>query len=396
MRIGIYGGTFDPPHLGHMESARAAVEILKLDKLLFIPARIPPHKDLPLDAAGPEDRLAMTALMADGLGLSDRAEVLDLELRRRGKSYTADTLEELHARYPGDELVLLMGGDMFLSLQTWHEPERILKLAAVAAFARAESESGAAFAAQKAYLTETCSARVTLLELPRILEISSTGLRQMLEAGRGGEGLWLPVYGYILKNGLYGTHAHLKSLSDQELRAVSYSMIKAKRIPHIRGTEETAVDLANRWGADPKKARRAAILHDCTKYLTMAEQLKLCEKYDILLDSFERQALKLIHSKSGAALAEFVFGEPEDVCDAIRWHTTGKADMTTLEKVIYLADYMEPTRDFEGVEALRALAEKDLDASVALGLAMTVREMAERSQPVHPNTLKALEWLKGS
>lgn len=396
MRIGIYGGTFDPPHMGHMESARAAVEILKLDKLLFIPARIPPHKDLPQDAAGPEARLAMAALMADGLGLGDRAGVLDLELRRQGKSYTSDTLEELHARFPEDELFLLMGGDMFLSLQTWHEPERILKLAVIAAFARAESEAGRMLAAQKEFLSKTYGARVILLELSRILELSSTGLRGMLEAGKGGEGLWPPVYGYILKNGLYGTHADLKHLSDDELRAVSYSMIRAKRIPHIRGTEETAVELALRWGADPEKARRAGILHDCTKYLTMAEQLKLCEKYDILLDSLERRALKLLHSKTGAALAEYMFGEPEDVCEAIRWHTTGKAGMTTLEKVIYLADYMEPSRDFEGVETLRALAEKSLDAAVALGLEMTVREMDERALPVHPNTLKALEWLKGS
>jgi nicotinate-nucleotide adenylyltransferase len=396
MRIGVYGGTFDPPHMGHMESARAAVEILKLDKLLFVPARIPPHKNLPLDAAGPEARLEMTALLADGLDLGDRAEVLDLELRRQGKSYTSDTLEELHARFPGDELFLLMGGDMFLSLQTWHEPERIMELAVIAAFARTGAETGAALNAQKGFLSETYGARVMLLELPQILEISSTGLRNVLGAGKGTNGLWLPVYGYILKHGLYGTHADLKRLTDDELRAVSYSMIKAKRIPHVRGTEKAAVELARRWGADPKKARRAAILHDCTKYLNIAEQLKLYEKYDILLDSLERRALKLIHSKTGAALAGYVFGEPEDVCEAIRWHTTGKADMTTLEKVIYLADYIEPNRDFEGVEDLRALAEKDLDAAVTLGLRMTVREMDERGLPVHPNTLRALEWLKGS
>lgn len=395
MKIGIYGGTFDPPHLGHMESARAAMKLLNLDKLLFIPDRLPPHKDLPSDTAGPEDRLAMVTLMADGLRMGGRVEVLDLELHREGKSYTSDTLAELHTRYPQDELWLLMGSDMFLSLQTWHEPQRIFALAGVAVFARSETERGELFAVQGAYLERQYGARISMVELPRITDVSSTGLRKRLREGERNLPLWPPVYGYILRKGLYGTQADLKNLPDEDLRAVSCSMIKAKRIPHISGTETEAEELAVRWGADPDKARRAAILHDCTKYLTLEEQLKLCEKYDILLDSLERKTLKLLHAKSGAALARFVFGEPEDICQAILWHTTGKPDMTVLEKVIYLADYIEPNRDFDGVERLRALARENLDAAIMLGLEMTIEEMKERELPVHPNTIKALEWLKG-
>lgn len=395
MKIGIFGGTFDPPHLGHMESARAALGILELDQLFFIPSKLPPHKRLPEDTAEPEHRLRMAELMADGLGL-DRVSVLDLELRREGKSYTADTLAELRVRYPDDELWLLMGEDMFFCLQFWYEPERILAMADVAAFARTEGGGMERFAGQKTALERSYGAKVRILDLPQINEISSTALREQLRRGEGGNALWPPVYGYILQNRLYGTRADMKKLTEEQLRAVSYSMIKAKRIPHVRGTEQTAVALAERWGADPEKARRAAILHDCTKYLTLAEQLKLCEKYDILLDSLEREAVKLLHSKTGAALAEHVFGEPAPVCEAIRWHTTGKENMSTLEKVIYLADYMEPSRNFDGVESLRALAWEDLNAAVALGLRMTVEEMEERGNPVHPNTLKALEWLKGS
>lgn len=396
MKIGIFGGTFDPPHLGHMESARAAVGILELDQLFFIPAKLPPHKRLPENTAAPEHRLRMTELMVDGLGLKDRVSVLDLELRREGKSYTADTLVELRARYPDDELWLLMGEDMFFCLQSWYEPEHIMALAGIAAFARIGGGGMERFAEQKTELERSYGANVQLLDLPQVNEISSTVLREQLRQGSGSSALWAPVYGYILQNRLYGTCTDLKKLTDEQLRAVSYSMIRAKRIPHVRGTEQTAVALAERWGADSGKARRAAILHDCTKYLTLAEQLKLCEKYDILLDSLEREAVKLLHAKSGAALARHVFGEPEPVCEAIRWHTTGKENMTVLEKVIYLADYMEPSRSFDGVESLRTLAWEDLDAAVALGLRMTVDEMEERGNPVHPNTLKALKWLKGS
>ena len=103
---------------------------------------------------------------------------------------------------------------------------------------------------------------------------------------------------------------------------------------------------------------RAGILHDCTKYYELPEQLEICAKYGVELDELEQKAVKLLHSKTGACIAREVFGQPQAVYDAIFWHTTGKADMTTLEKVLYIADYMEPNRDFDGVERLRHLDRK--------------------------------------
>ena len=98
MKIGIYGGTFNPPHLGHLTAAAAVFSMLKLDKLLLIPASIPPHKDLPAGSPTAEQRLEMTRLAGEQLGLGDRVETLDMELHRQGKSYTSDTLAELKAR----------------------------------------------------------------------------------------------------------------------------------------------------------------------------------------------------------------------------------------------------------------------------------------------------------
>ena len=179
-----------------------------------------------------------------------------------------------------------------------------------------------------------------------------------------------------------------------QLRACSYSMMRAKRIPHVMGVEEEAVRLAERWGGDEGMARRAAILHDCTKYFTLEEHLALCQQYGVELDSLERQAVKLLHSKTGACIARAVFGEPDAVYWAIFWHTTAKADMTTLEKILYVADYMEPNRDFEGVERLRALAYEDLDRALLLGVEMTIQEMQQRQVPIHTNTLQARDWLR--
>lgn len=392
MKIGIYGGTFNPPHLGHMAAAKAAVAALGLDKLLLIPAAIPPHKALPSDTPAPEHRLAMVEKWADGMGAG--AEVSALELEREGKSYTSDTLRAIRQTYPDAELWLLMGTDMFLTLHLWHEPEVILSLAGICAFGRTEQDGEALFAPQREHLQKNFDAKITTITLPGLVDISSTRLREQLENGGGGQYLLPSVYGYVLMHRLYGTKADLKNLDLNQLRACSYSMMRAKRIPHVMGVEEEAVKLARRWGADPELARRAGILHDCTKYYELPEQLDICEEYGVRLDALEQKAVKLLHSKTGACIARGVFGQPDAVYDAIFWHTTGKADMTTLEKVLYIADYMEPNRDFDGVERLRHLAYTDLDKAMLLGVEMTIQEMQQRQVPIHTNTLQARDWLR--
>lgn len=396
MKIGIYGGTFNPPHLGHVTAARAVFELLKLDRLLMIPDRLPPHKDLPEDSASARDRLEMTRLAGEQTGLGDRVQVLDLELKREGKSYTADTLEEIRRMYPADELWLLMGTDMFLTLQAWHDPQRILSLAGIAAFGRTEEDTEELFSVQREYLYRTYpGARIFTLTIPGVVDVSSTQLREQLAQGRGGAALPPAVYGYILRHGLYGVQADLKHLTISQLRPVALSYLKYKRIPHVLGTEQEAIRLAERYGADVEKARVAALLHDCTKKLDMEEQLALCRQYGIELDELEQKALKLLHAKTGAAIARDVFGVDEEIYNAIWWHTTGHAHMTLLEKIIYLADYIEPSRDFPGVDKLRKVCYEDLNKGLLLGLEMSIQEMTDMGNPVHRATVEARDALKG-
>ena len=390
MRIGVYGGTFNPIHRGHLTAARAAADALGLEKVLLIPDNLPPHKALPAGSATGEDRLEMCRLTA---GEVPGMEVLDLELRRSGPSYTSDTLAELHAQYPDDERWLLVGSDMFLSLQEWHEPERILSLAGIAAFHRTRGDETERFAQQKANLEQIYGARVALLENPDVVEISSTELRVQLAQGRGRSFLTEAVCGYVLRRGLYGTHADLKHLTPEELRPIALSFLKPKRMPHVLGTEHEAAVLARRYGADVTSARIAALLHDCTKKLSMEEQLALCEQYGIALDELERKNLKLLHAKTGAAIARDLFGVSDEIYWAIYWHTTGKADMTKLEKVIYLADYIEPSRDFPGVEKLRRAVHADLEHGLLMALEDSIEEMRQRGNPVHPNTVEARDYL---
>ena len=192
MKLGIYGGTFNPPHLGHLTSARLALDALGLDALQFVPAATPPHKALPAGSPAPEERLAMVELAADGLLMPKRVGVSDMEL--------------LHAQYPGAELWLLMGTDMFLTLQYWREPEVITRLAGVCTFARTQSDSGEALSIQAEYLQKTFGARTCVLQLPQIVDVSSTQLRELLAKGEGQQYLPPAVYGYIIRRGLYGVH----------------------------------------------------------------------------------------------------------------------------------------------------------------------------------------------
>lgn len=396
MKIGIYGGTFNPPHLGHITAARAVFELLKLDKLLIVPDGQPPHKDLPSGSPTPDQRLTLTRLAAEETGLDDRVEVLDLELRREGRSYTADTLARLHALYPEDQLWLLMGTDMFLTLHRWRDPETILSLAGIAAFGRTEADTEELFAAQREYLYKTYpQARLFTLTVPGVVDISSTALREQLAAGGGANFLAPAVYGQILREHLYGTAADLKRLPLSQLRPVALSFLKHRRIPHVLGTEQEAIRLAQRYGADVEKARRAALLHDCTKKLDMDGQLALCRRYGIRLDELEQKALKLLHARTGAAIARDVFGVDGDIYSAIRWHTTGRAGMTLLEKIMYLADYIEPSRDFPGVEELRRVCYEDLDRGLLMGLEMTIEEMRGMGNPIHHATMEARDFLKG-
>ena len=392
MKIGVYGGTFNPPHLGHLAAARAAMAALGLDRLVFVPAGVPPHKELAPGSPGLEQRLEMTGIAADQLLMPGAVEVWDTELHREGKSYTADTLEEAAARWPGDELWLLMGTDMFLTLHQWREPGRILELAGVCAFGRTEADGEAVFAPQREFLRKTYQgARIATITVPGLVDVSSTRLRELLARGEGRDFLPEAVYGYILREKLYGTHADLKRLGLDELRCVSYSMVYAKRLAHIRGCEEEAARLARRWGADEGRMRRAAILHDCTKYLTVREHLDICEKYGVELCPLERSTDKLLHAKSGAALAKYVFGFG-DIYDAILYHTTARAGMSLEEKILYIADYMEPNRAFPEVGELRRLAYTDLDAAVGMGTSLSVQEMVQRDKELHHDTRDAFEY----
>lgn len=388
-RIGIYGGTFNPPHVGHIQAAKQAVSTLGLTKLLMIPAYAPPHKAvLPSNSPRARQRLEMLRIAAADC---PQIEVSDLELKREGISYTWETLETVKKLYPGAELVLLMGTDMFLTFDTWKNPEKILGEVTLGVFYRGDKGEKAAALKQKEAL-EAQGAKVILVHND-VIVISSTQMRRLLAFRCAGEFLPAGVLDYIREYNLYDTRTNWKNLPMDKLEQVVVSLLNPNRVRHVLGCRDTAVALAKRWGADVTDAARAGILHDITKAIDGPLQLTLCDAYGKLLDDFSKRYPRTLHALTGSMVAQRIFGENPAVVSAIESHTTGKANMTLLEKIIYVADYMEPNRDFPGVEKLRELAFTDLDGALKLGLEMTLEHLKAQGAEVSPASRSALDWL---
>lgn len=387
MRILIYGGTFNPPHAGHVRAVRTAAAALDPGKILLIPAAIPPHKALADGSPPAEERLALTRLAA---GEIPGAEASDIELRREGKSYTSDTLRALKALYPADELVFLLGTDMLLTLPDWHEPETVCGLASIAVFSRETGREAEISEAAERLRRELAAAVYVIPGEP--VEVSSTELREKLTRREGVELLPREVYAHIIRKRLYGARPDF-----EWLRARAYAYLKPKRVAHVRGVEQEAVKLAARWGADAGDAAEAAICHDITKALDHDAQLRLCDKYAIMTDELERAGEKLLHAKTGAAFAADLFGLSDDVALAIRFHTTGRPGMTTLEMITYLADYIEPGRaGFAGLAELRAACYEDLDRAMELATRMSIDEVQSKGWPCHRNTIDCHGWYRNN
>lgn len=170
--------------------------------------------------------------------------------------------------------------------------------------------------------------------------------------------------------------------------------LSEKRYKHSLGVRDEAIKLAQKYGADIKKAKIAGLLHDCAKGLDIDEQIRQCEKYKIALDAVTLSCKPVIHAPLGAEIAKEQFGiEDEEILEAIRNHTVAKENMSLLDKIIYIADMIEPMRDFDGVEKLRKAAYKDIDEAFIMGMRQSIVYNAEKNKIIHPNTISAWNYM---
>lgn len=187
-------------------------------------------------------------------------------------------------------------------------------------------------------------------------------------------------------------------LDTEKIKEKLQSALSVERYIHTLGVAEEAKKLAAIYGDEElvKKAEYAGLLHDCAKDYPKDMKLRFCKEYHVPIDDIMKKQVDLTHPFLGAEVAKREYGVKDDeILEAIKWHTTGKKDMSVLEKIIFIADYIEPNREsFDGLDKARELAYKDLDEAMAYILESTIEYVKERGRALHPYSVEALEYYK--
>lgn len=376
-RIGLFGGTFNPPHLAHLRLAEKAAEGASLDRVIIMPAFVPPHKNAP-KLLSPEVRLELCKRTFRG----SLFEISDLEIRRSGKSYTIDTIDELKKIYPNDELFLIIGSDMLLSFEKWFRFEDILKAVSLCVMSREKD-------IEKEDLDEYCRNVLRLKKNKYLIldcepvELSSTEIRERIEEGeRVQDMLSKEAFEYISENKLFASENY------EKIKEILKGRLTESRYIHSLGVADSARELAKRFGADEEKAYLSGLLHDITKNETNERQLQLFESDGIILSQVEKNNPKLWHAMTAPLFIKHELGITDgEILSAVRYHTTGKANMTLLEKIVYIADYISAERDYPDVDVMRSLSKESLEKAALYSLKYTLKKLSKNELVIHPDSL---------
>ena len=385
-RIGILGGTFDPVHSGHIRMGLSVLKSGYLDQLLVMPSGLPPHKSC---GASNEDRWKM---VVSACACDDRLIPSRLEMDRAGSTYTFDTLTSIRNQYPKAELFYVIGTDTLMQLRNWYRSEEVLPLCTFLVCPREDGSVPEDYAAELKRLTVLGGRFCDIPMKP--FAVSSTGIRSSLSAGLIPDALPVPVQEYCRCKGLYGFPGTVDQ-SDIWINKL-FSALKPSRFAHSLSVADTAIKLAWIHGADPLKAEQAGLLHDCAKYIPLAEMQRISLEYSLTDDPSFLQSGALLHSIVGAQIAQDEYGmsDPE-VLDAIRYHNTGCAGMSRLAMCVCLADSIEPLRkSYPLLDEVRALSEQSLEKALLLSLRGTAEYVRSRGKYLHPRTQETIRWLK--
>lgn len=384
MKIGIYGGTFDPVHNGHICIAKAVMKELGLDYVYFVVTADAPHK-LTREHIGGDMRLKMVQLSIDGW---EGLEASDVELRRGGVSYTLDTIREFKRSFADAELYFIVGGDMLADFPTWHCPGEILKLATLVAVKRPNTVESYTELADK--ITAELGGRVMVTQASGP-DISSTEVRRRVLCAE-------PIEHMVPFGAEMCIYENLLYMPEdiKQIASRLASVLDTYRMRHTMLTVREAVGLASCYGIDGRKARLAAILHDCVK-LGGKETIEFAAGRGFELTDEEIANPYLIHSRLGAVIARCDYGvQDDDVINAIDRHTLGSENMTELDKIIYLADKLEPSRKYRHVGKFRKLAYTNLNQAVVAVMKHTIGFIHASGREVNPATLRAIASLERS
>jgi len=372
MRIAIFGGAFNPVHREHVHLAEAAVKELGLDKIIIMPSAISPHKK-GRPVVDFWRRFEMCRLAFSHI---KQAEVSNYELTRGGVSYTCLTSSYFHSLYPRDELYFLIGADMLKSFPDWKNPREILQNLTLAACARETTES---FQGYKRVVENTFGTKVKTISYVGD-KVSSTRVRTLAALGENISGyVDAKVCQYIKDNGIYLLPNLLKIKE----------LMPQKRWQHTLNVAVICAENASRADISEEQAITMAALHDVAKYL---------ENDSPYLQGFtcpQGVPSPVVHQYSGAYVAEHTFGVTDSVVlSAIACHTSGKENMSKADELLFLADVLEESRTFDGVEELRALFKEDLDKCLEEQLKRQIEYLNNSGSAVYGLTRKAYDYIK--
>lgn len=357
MKTALFGGSFNPVHKEHINILNSAKKELGLDRVIVMPSYSTPNKGGKLTASA-SDRLNMCRL-----AFGDKAEISEFEIERGGISYSYITCEEFKKRYPSDERFFIVGADMYENFKYWKNPEEILNCVTLAVCPREKPLKSADIPAVRFSYVGA--------------KISSTKIRTLAALGEDiEEYVGCEVANYIKKNGIY----KIERLPEVK------KYVSESRWAHIVRVAVFAAENCESFGVTEEKAIIAAAYHDCAKCLPEGD--KLLEGC-VLPDGVPEA---VVHQFTGAFMAEKVFGvKDKDILNAVKYHTTGRANMSALEKLIYLSDMLEEGRNYDGVQELREEFYRDKDACLVSALEGQVKRLG---RTIFPLTKEALNYLK--
>ena len=397
MNIGIYGGSFDPVHNGHMAMIGSALKSGFVDCVIVVPSVRNSFKLYANKLPAPY-RLYMMKETVEGLGLKN-CYVSDIEFGIEGVSYTAVVLAKLTSdeyirefltdndvkRKKAEEhhdFFWIMGSDTLGTFETWYKPEEILKYATLLAAVRPGDDTDVDRAAES--VKRNLGGRVEFFRLDGV-ECSSSQITNSGDFSQVPE----PAVEFIRRHALYTENTMLTGVSDEAKKQFfdgavwMYQYLGGKRLLHTLNVGYMSAHLADIYGCSKDKALLAGALHDCAKELPIEEQAALAKKY--CGDLFTEK--KILHSPAGATFAKEGFGiEDTEILDAICYHTTGRGNMTVLEKIVYLADKIEPSRTYMDLEPIREAAEHDLDEAVRMTASAVRDKFISQGRQLHPVT----------
>lgn len=371
----VFGGSFDPVHVEHTNILKAAVRELCADKVIVVPTKNPPHKSAsktPFSDRAEMARIAFSQVPANVI-------VDDIENRNDGVNYSSDNLPVLEKKY--GKFVYVIGGDSLLALESWHESEFIVRNFEIAVFDREGYQSAKDKAAE---LNEKWNGKIKILEYVG-KEVDSHTIRDRLMLKADVSGLDENVGRYIKSRNLYSEFFLCVD------NAATY--LDAKRLVHSKNTALVALSLNRNFypKIDEDKVLLAGLLHDVGKMYDKTELPKNI-KNAIPSDSI---GTPVQHQFVSAEIVKNDFHiSDEDVLNAIRFHTTGRENMSQFEKLIYVSDLISYERNFQGVESLRKAVYNDFEKGFITCLTYSRDYVVETGREVYPLTDKAINFYK--